>query len=582
MRNIRSYADIEAAHAAGELTPAEEKLIECCQSGEGCILGDGKRPSAPSPERSVGADLLRYLILGGCDGCRVHDKGVWLGGAYIAEPLDLRFATAKGATTLDHCHFEQRISAQNSVFDQLSLSSSYLSKGIFAQGVRVQGSVFLDGGLTATGIVDFDSADIGQVLTCQGSRFNVAEGDALNVQRAKVAGSVFLSEGFSAKGSVDFNNAIIGGQLDCERGSFRLERGRALGLQDTRANALFWRHVTAINGELDLNGAHFSALTDDPSSWDKVQELSLVGLTYDHIANPGDMSKRLEWLGKGDRMNGEFSPQPYTRLANVLRAMGHDRDARTVSVEGEARHRRSEWVDLETLRAERSALRHFLKSPDQDLWDTYVKATASDQSDQIYDRYQRICVDATKDHPNRPSEDQLALAKIGLRYDLQWLNAKDKLRIHWLKAKSFGLRWLVGYGYQPFNSLWSLAALVLLAAFVSQMAWRAGDFAPNSDVILSTAEWQRLAEDEGIANPARAWSDKHGKGRDYESFNALAYGFDVVVPIVNIGQEAAWAPSTARGLWGWHLWWLRWVFTVFGWIVTALGAAAIAGIIRRE
>ena len=165
---------------------------------------------------------------------------------------------------------------------------------------------------------------------------------------------------------------------------------------------------------------------------------------------------------------------------------------------------------------------------------------------------------------------------------MQWFNAKDKLRIWWLKAKSYGLNKLVGYGYKPFNSLWALVVLVLLAAGLSHMAWQRGDFAPNSDVILSTTEWQTLAEDETVSNPARKWSDQHGKGRDYETFNPLAYGFDVVVPIVNIGQEAAWAPSTTRGPWGWTLWWMRWLFTVFGWIVTALGAAAIAGVIRRE
>ncbi|WP_299554191.1 hypothetical protein [uncultured Tateyamaria sp.] len=71
-------------------------------------------------------------------------------------------------------------------------------------------------------------------------------------------------------------------------------------------------------------------------------------------------------------------------------------------------------------------------------------------------------------------------------------------------------------------------------------------------------------------------------GRDWETFNRYAYGFDVVIPIIDFGQTDAWAPSTNRGLWGWHLWWGRWVLSVMGWIVTALGAAAITGIIRRE
>lgn len=71
-------------------------------------------------------------------------------------------------------------------------------------------------------------------------------------------------------------------------------------------------------------------------------------------------------------------------------------------------------------------------------------------------------------------------------------------------------------------------------------------------------------------------------GRDYETFNAVAYAVDLVVPIVSLGQEAAWAPSTTRGPWGWWLWWVRWWLIALGWIVTAIGAAAVTGVIRRD
>ena len=82
---------------------------------------------------TIGADLLRYLITGGCDGCVVHDRGVMLAGAYVANPLDLGFATAKGATTLNHCHFEHKISAAHTRFEQLILQGSFLQQGLFAK-----------------------------------------------------------------------------------------------------------------------------------------------------------------------------------------------------------------------------------------------------------------------------------------------------------------------------------------------------------------------------------------------------------------------------------------------------------------
>ncbi len=86
MRNIRTYADIEAARAVRELTSAEEELIACCKPGRVRTLGDGTRRTAPRDTRTVGADLLRDLFTGSGDGYVVYDLGVRLQGANGAEP----------------------------------------------------------------------------------------------------------------------------------------------------------------------------------------------------------------------------------------------------------------------------------------------------------------------------------------------------------------------------------------------------------------------------------------------------------------------------------------------------------------
>lgn len=149
---------------------------------------------------------------------------------------------------------------------------------------------------------------------------------------------------------------------------------------------------------------------------------------------------------------------------------------------------------------------------------------------------------------------------------------------HCVREQVF-LRFLIGYGHKPFNSVWAILFLILIAIVPSHYAYEAGDFAPNSAVIQTSDGWQAaLSED----NPAKAWSEKDKAGQDWETFNRYAYGFDVVIPIINFGQTEAWAPSTTRGGWGWHLWWLKWVLSTAGWIVTALGAAAITGLIRRD
>lgn len=528
MRNIQTYADIEAA----QLTSAEKQLIECCQSGEWCILGDGVRPTAPSDARTIHADLLRYLITGGGDGCVVHDLGVQLEGAYVPEMLDLGYAQAKGTTNLDHCHFEQNIYAQYCHFNTLSLQGSALQQGLNAQGAVIVGNVILRDKFSAKGCIRLNSAKIGGQLTCKGAQIEVTEDDALNAQGTQITGDFFLIEGFSAKGQVDLAGAKISGQLACVRGRFHAEKGIALRLQDTQAAGFFWRDVTEISGKLDLTGAHFDTLTDDPESWEKVTDLILIGLTYTHINNPGDTAKRLEWLGKGHTGNGEFSPQPYTQLAKVLREMGHDHGARQVLLAKEERLAQAEKQrSLDRIAA--------LKAE-------HAKPAFRDQSQQAQ------------------QNGQVELAK---------LQEEKFFTTLW----SGTLRRLVGYGYKPRLIFYWTGGIILAMAVLSSLTYRLGGMVPNAPVVLLSDEWGRAVIE---FNPAEAWLATNA-GQHYETFGALAYAADVFIPLVPLGQEVAWAPTTATRL-GTVLWVLNWLVKLSGWFITALGAAAIAGVIRRE
>jgi hypothetical protein len=152
--------------------------------------------------------------------------------------------------------------------------------------------------------------------------------------------------------------------------------------------------------------------------------------------------------------------------------------------------------------------------------------------------------------------------------------------VRWALAFFF-LNLIVGFGYRPIRALGWALFFIGLSSWAAHWAWRAGDMAPNSAIVLVSDGWKE-ALDANPANPAALWSSATGKGRDYETFHPLAWSFDVFVPLVDIGQKSAWAPSTSRGPWGRFLWWWRWVLEVTGWIVTALGAAAITGLIRRE
>ena len=149
----------------------------------------------------------------------------------------------------------------------------------------------------------------------------------------------------------------------------------------------------------------------------------------------------------------------------------------------------------------------------------------------------------------------------------------------WVMHQIF--RRVAGYGHRPFRSLWAMLVLFALTAVPAELAWREGSMTPNSGPVLVSDGWLALASDPTQENPADKWGNS-APGKDWESFSAIAYGLDVVIPIINFGQTDAWAPSTERQRWGKFLYWWRWLMTASGWLVTALGAAAVTSVIRRE
>mgnify|MGYP002278229539 CR=1 FL=1 len=397
-----------------------------------------------------------------------------------------------------------------------------------AHSANVAEEVFLRGDFHATGIVSLSGADIGGQLSCRGGRFENAGGFALNAQNATVKGSAFFTEGFHATGEVSLSGAEFGGQLACIGGRFDNAGGYALSAQSIKVTGpLLWYDVRTDSGAVDFQHAHIRVLNDDEESWPSAaiaegesRRVLLNGFRYDAIHNDARADTRLKWLEKCLPDQAGPEPQPYEQLAKVLGEMGHRRDRGAVLMELE-RILRKDWSDS-----------------------------------------LRIVPDGT--------------------WRLAWNSIRnDVIRILSIISDSF-LRWFVGYGHRPAKAvLWGLG-FIILTGLLADVVWNAGDIVPNSPVVLVSERWQVFANDPNVGNPALLWSAPDGPGRDYETFNALAYAADVFVPIVDLGQETAWAPTTARGWQGQLLFYLLWLVKAFGWIITALGAAAVTGIIRRE
>ena len=428
-----------------------------------------------------------------------------------------------------------------------------------ANAATVGADVFLRDGFHATGEVNVVRATVTGQLACDGGRFERPGGVALDAGGATVGADVFLRDGFHADGSVDLRRARIEGNLHVQRA--RIE-GMVILHSARVGDGFYWQDVWEGAIGVDLTEAKVGALHDDLDSWARVAAgLRLEGFRY--AALHGDLSPqdRLAWLdrcrkpllpGPAARLGPvmpflpaagarAFSPQPYSQLARVLISQGRRGAAATVLFERERRLRETEWL-----------------------------------------RYQ---------------------AKL----DGSWGAAFRSLVGEGPRFAGLCFQWLFGFGHRPWRALISVAPYWSLATLFFWSVYDAGEFAPNSDVVLTSADWHRAVhlgcplsgaadftdrKAAGCVMPQEIWTSglpeavppvpASTAAGDYETFSAGLYAADLFLPLDTIGQTEAWAPSKDRGAWGAAGYWARFPIQLFGWIMVAMAAAVLTGVIGKK
>lgn len=203
----------------GDLSPPEEKLLACVADGTVAYFG-AERPSESTREKTVRAEFVRFLTLGGGDDAPVHEKGVRLWGAWIEGVLDLAGAESKGSLALFHSMLVEVPEFRDArIRGSLNLSGSQLP-GFFGDRLFCGGALVLRDNLLVTGEVRLLGAIVNGQFSCSGGQFQNVGGNALSADRINVADSVYLDEGFVAHGDVRLVGATIGGDFNCRGGSF--------------------------------------------------------------------------------------------------------------------------------------------------------------------------------------------------------------------------------------------------------------------------------------------------------------------------------------------------------------------------
>jgi len=588
--------------------PAELRLIQACREGDDTIFSM-ERPEKGSADNTIRAGLIRALLLGTGD-CTPPARGLWIEGAWITGKLDLQGEALPVPLVLLNCTLEEDVMLRDCTLPALHLTGTHLPK-LDAQRLQCNGPLHLRAGFQATGLVDLTGATIDGQLDCAGGKF-LAKGLALNCDTISVGAAVFLRTGFEAQGEVKLVGAKIGGQLDCDRGKFlaaimalncngisvgasvflrnefeahgkvnlvrakidgqmacnrgkflaegialhcdativgadvflqdefeargRINLNRAeiagnlvlssatlttgLDAQGMRVRAQFvWADIEGDGIEVDLIDAKVGTLVDSPGSWTSVKRLRLSSFRYDRIESKMDVQERLDWLTKHDASVRPFTPQPYVQLANVLRRQGMISAVNTVMIKRE---------DLQRDADMKQAVQG------NEWWGLF------------------------------------ALVML-LRPFL-----------------SLPFKWMFGYGHQPSRVLFWITVILGITICCAQQIHIHGQFAPTSSVVLTSQDWLDSFPTEPLHPDSPLWRTQMDawaqttSGRDYTSFSAFLYALDLFIPLDALGQEKNWAPSAERGWWGDLGHRLRWLVQMAGWVITAIGAAVLTGLIGRR
>lgn len=556
--------------AFAPLRPAERRIVAELQSGRFDRLGDGLRPSSAAPERVVRAEFIRFILLGGAPGCRPHEKGLRVTGAFVEGTLDLEGCRIPRDIGLNDCTFEGPVIVRSAIIDNLLLAGSALpalmaerveARGglslngavvcgeialrdariggsleadgvevhwpgdvaLDAAGAQIEGSVLLRGA-AIEGTVRLARARLGADLNCVGLEIGRGTAAALDGEGLEVRGNVALREA-RVEGEVELRGVAVGGDVDCSGARLHAPGGFALQLNRSDiAGVFFLRRGARLEGALDLRQTTIGAIEDDRASWPAAGELLLNRCRYAaFIGGPVDAASRLDWLAlqAPERWGEDFWPQPYEQLSTVFADMGHDEDAREVLIAKE--------------RAQRRARR---------------------------------------------------------------LRARSRLH-RWRLALVDGLLGVtVLYGRRPLLAfVWLLAAWAGGVA-VFGAAERAGAFQPSLPFILRSPEWLACAIPVGASGyflsldrtlPGRAAPGQtqldcfraQPEAASYPKFSLAMYTVDVVLPVIEIGQTAFWRPDPSRRAGDVALN-AYYVLKIIGWALSLLAIAGFSGLVKSR
>lgn len=490
-------------------------------------VSDGALPHDMTDETEVRGDFLKALLFDP-DGPKLA-KGLRLRGAWISGTLDLQGVKIDRDISLSNCVLAGPISLLNAKLRGLYLTNVQM-KSLSADQAEFDGSLFVRGGTQVAGEISLAGARFkGDIQICD-AEISAEGQDAIFAPQLSIDGSLFL------------------GNYPYSDGETTLVTEGTMFFSSLRAaHDVFVSHCAIAPKEDPLLGGVFGeteehgrgiALSFARAQVGGLLYLQALSVSRGVVNLAGATVARL-----ADEPDAEMATYPI-RL-DGFRYTDFSRHT-TTSLKA-----RLAWLE---------------RRPE----DTPFTA-------QPYEQLSAVL--SAMGHRTDAQAVLMRKERLMREEDRRMLRNPARLALAWVV--DLILRGAIGYGYKPARAL--VVSLLLIGALglFFQKTWNAGDMAPNAAPILISRDWIAATESHPD-NPAAFWSQPGQAGQDFETFNAFSYAADLLIPIVDLGQEGAWAPSTSRSPLGQIGWWLRWFAKAVGWVVTALVAAALTGVIRRD
>ncbi|MBY0306764.1 MAG: hypothetical protein K2W86_16625 [Sphingomonas sp.] len=385
----------------------------------------------------------------------------------------------------------------------------------------------------------------------------------IRADRMTVTGSVFLCKGYEAKGEVRLLGSQIGGNLECAGGSFTEADGDALSADGVIVTGdVFLSNGFAAKGAVRLLGAQIGG---------------------DLSCTRGSFTNAVNWALNAERMS--VAGTAFLRNAKVDGSVALSA-ARIATFCDDEDFWRSGGHIFDGLLYDR-----FIGPTDAEMRIKWLRQQDGDHLNTDFKPQpweQLITVLRAMGHPDAAAE--VAIAK------------QDQLRVvHATRKWTFsncvngGLHWfygkLAGYGHRPIWTVYWMMGVCAALSLAFYAGRETGHFGPTSPLIHASKDFKDCGapgEKDKNGKPKPFWtSPKCPTPPEYTTFQPFLYSLDLILPLVDLHQEADWAPlvvnPAGETLWpGRILRWMMWAEILFGWVASLTLVAVLGRLVDKD